>query len=624
MRRETHMTGSRIKKIFTAILTVSLLCTWQTAVFAADLQSGSGDGSAAEVVKREYVLSADSDLKVLKLPEYIKEIEFADDHTALIRVDNGISQEDIFADLQTETRNLLVQPNYVYEAAKTNDPYYSLQWGLLDTQNGMDIDFEKAYRYISQSGESLQKTVVAVIDSGIDFTHSDLSENMWKNTGEIAGNGIDDDGNGYIDDVYGYDFANGTALRAESINSEYNHGTHCAGTIAAVSDNWTGICGVAGVTDAVSLMSVKVLRGKEGTGSTFALVKGIKYAEANGADICNLSMGSYANDITLYNTIASSDMLFVCAAGNDRSNLDSRLIYPGCYDLDNIICVGNARRTGVLNTQSNYSSTQVDIAAPGTDIYSTLAGGGYGNMSGTSMAAPFVTGTAALLHSWYPDINAPELRFLILDGADTRSTLGGKVAKNRYLNAYTPLTYTEDDYHIDTKAPILKATVSKISGSYKQRLNVTASDDSGREPKVMYARGDKTLTYFRSGMGYRVNLDEEGKGTKTMAVPSVYSVYAVDAAGNDVLYKVKCTANAVSSIKLNYSSKSIYRGKSYTLKATLSKNGVNGRKLTWTSSNKKVATVSSKGKVTALKKGKAVITVKTSNGLSRSCTITVK
>lgn len=273
MRRETHMTGSRIKKIFTAILTVSLLCTWQTAVFAADLQSGSGDGSAAEVVKREYVLSADSDLKVLKLPEYIKEIEFADDHTALIRVDNGISQEDIFADLQTETRNLLVQPNYVYEAAKTNDPYYSLQWGLLDTQNGMDIDFEKAYRYISQSGESLQKTVVAVIDSGIDFTHSDLSENMWKNTGEIAGNGIDDDGNGYIDDVYGYDFANGTALRAESINSEYNHGTHCAGTIAAVSDNWTGICGVAGVTDAVSLMSVKVLRGKEGTGSTFALVK---------------------------------------------------------------------------------------------------------------------------------------------------------------------------------------------------------------------------------------------------------------------------------------------------------------------------------------------------------------
>ena len=164
----------------------------------------------------------------------------------------------------------------------------------------------------------------------------------------------------------------------------------------------------------------------------------------------------------------------------------------------------------------------------------------------------------------------------------------------------------------------------KIKGSYKQKLSVKSTDDSGRKPEVRYAKGSQSLTWFRSGMGTRMSLTGSGSGTKTLSVPGIYTVYTRDAAGNDRLAKVKCTADAVSSLRLNYSEKTIARGKTYMLKATLSKSGKYGRKLTWTTSDKKVASVSSNGKVTARKKGTAVITVKTGNGLTKKCKITVK
>lgn len=242
------------------------------------------------------------------------------------------------------------------------------------------------------------------------------------------------------------------------------------------------------------------------------------------------------------------------------------------------------------------------------------------------MAAPFVTGAAAVLHSYYKDISAAGIRHLLLSGAQRKSSLNGRVVSGRFLDLYKSLTdYSEDDYQIDVKAPQLKASVSKISGSYKQKLKITASDDSGLLPTVRYARGSQSLSYFRSGAGTKLSLSADGTVSKTLTIPGTYSVYAVDAAGNDVLVKATCTVNAVSSLKLNYSKKSLAKGKSFTLKATLSKSGVNGRKLTYTSSDKTIAVVNSKGVVTAKKKkGTATITVKTSNGLSKTCKVIVK
>lgn len=608
-----------MKKILSGILIVMMVLTMMpTAVFAEE-------NSKEQTIKNEYVLTAASPLTEVKLPCYVKEITFADEYAALIEVERGISLSQVYEDFADAAAEISVQPNYVYEAASVNDPYASLQWGLFGGSGAVrDIGFSEISDFLEAEGDTLTETVVAVLDTGIDYTHEDLSAHIWTNPGEIPGNGRDDDRNGYVDDVRGYDFCGDRNLPEGGFTAAYNHGTHCAGTIAAASGNGIGITGIAGSTDKVSLMDVKVLQGREGTGSTFSLICGIQYAEKNGADICNLSMGSYVDDPSLYRTMAKSDMLFVCAAGNDGIDLGVRPIYPGCYDLANVICVGNTEKSGRLYKLSNFSAVKVDIAAPGTEIYGTLTGNRYGNMSGTSMAVPFVSGTAALLHSYYEDISASEMRNLILDSAVSCPELKGRVAYGRFLDAYKSLTYNRDTFQKDTQAPKLKTSVLKISGSYKQRLFVTAVDDSGGKPRVRYARGEKSLNYFRSGAGYKVALDDSGKGSRIMAVPAVYSVYAVDAAGNDTLMKVRCTADAVSSISLNYSQKTIYKGKSLTLKATLSKKGANGRKLTWSSSNKSVVTVSSTGKVTGKKKGTAVITVKTGNGLCKTCKLTVK
>ena len=559
----------------------------------------AGDTSA-EVRKQEYILTATSDLSELKLPSYVEDISFDGTDLALIKVKNGITEDQIREDLEAQAENFSVQPNFVYEATRVNDPFYGLQWGLHNEETGVDIGFEESYDFIMEHLNEMSETVVAVIDTGMDYTHSDLAANIWVNSGETPGNDKDDDGNGYRDDVHGYDFAKNRPLSDGAINNYYAHGTHCAGIIGAATNNGNGIAGIASATGKVSIMDLKVLEGPKGLGDSYDVVRAIRYAERNGADICNLSMGSYVDDETLYRTIAASDMLFVCAAGNDGLNLDNKPIYPGCYDLSNVICVGNAQSNGRLNSKSNYSSKSVDIAAPGTVIHSTIPNNKYDDMSGTSMAAPFVTGAAAVLHSYYKDISAAGIRHLLLSGAQRKSSLNGRVVSGRFLDLYKSLTdYSEDDYQIDVKAPQLKASVSKISGSYKQKLKIAASDDSGLLPTVRYARGSQSLSYFRSGAGTKLSLSVDGTVSKTLTIPGIYSVYAVDAAGNDVLVKATCTVNAVSSLKLNYSKKSLAKGKAFTLKATLSKSGVNGRKLTYTSSDRTIVVVISKGVVSA-------------------------
>lgn len=612
--------------IFAVFLAAALILS-QVSVLQAE-SAEHGETAEAGTVKREYIMTAEESLRRLEMPSWIADITFADDCTALVKVKGGIGEPDetdIRKCFEDKAEGLCVQPNYIYEAERVNDPYFSLQWGLHNSHSGIDIRFDESYDYLRENLSEPQKTVVAIIDTGIDYTHPDLTEHMWKNAGEIPGNVIDDDGNGYTDDVHGYDFTRDTALRPQDISSEYAHGTHCAGTVGAACGNGIGIAGVGSSAENVFIMDLKVLAGKNGTGSTFDLIRAISYAEKNGADICNLSMGSYADDKTLYKAISGSDMLFVCAAGNDGASLDFNPVYPGCYGLSNIICVGNSRNNGSLNGLSNYSEKYVDIAAPGTDIYSTLPSGRYGNMSGTSMAAPFVSGAAAVLHSYYEDISAAELRFLLLDGAIASKALNGRVAGSRFLDLYKPLTaYRDEDFQIDETAPSLKVTMKKIRGSYKQKLSVKAEDDSGRVPEVRYAGGSQSLTWFRSGMGIRMNLTDSGIGSRTLSVPGIYTVYVKDAAGNDRIAGVRCTADAVSSLRLSCSKKTIARGKTYTLKATLSKSGKYGRSLTWTTSDRKIASVSSNGKVTARKKGSATITVKTGNGLVKKCRITVK
>ncbi|MFO0868577.1 MAG: S8 family serine peptidase [Pirellulales bacterium] len=253
--------------------------------------------------------------------------------------------------------------------------------------------------------------VVAVVDTGVDISHPDLSSQIWVNPGEVAGNGIDDDRNGYIDDVRGWDFVN----RDNTPTDGNGHGTHVAGIIAA-NDNGVGATGVA---PGAKIMPVRVL-GNDGSGTDTAVAAGIRYAAQNGADIINLSLGgAYSSVIQSAIQFAQQrDVLVVTAAGNESSSVPS---YPGRFSatLSNVISVGAYSSSLSLAGFSNRvgSSGAVQVDAPGVGVYNAWPSGQYQTLSGTSMASPHVAGLAALALSARPSLTAAQLRSYIVQGA---------------------------------------------------------------------------------------------------------------------------------------------------------------------------------------------------------------
>lgn len=282
--------------------------------------------------------------------------------------------------------------------AITGSPALSAD-GTVRSLEGIDINIVPAWKKYDAKSEKRQ-VIVALIDTGVDITHPELSGSIWTNTGEIPGDGIDNDGNGYIDDVYGWNFYDNNAQVFTGVDD--NHGTHSAGTIAAARNG----VGTVGICDPayVKIMVIKTLGTSSGVGTVSNVVKAIRYAQVNGASICNLSFGTMKYSEELYQAIKDSGMLFIVAAGNGDASgngysIDEQPMYPASFELDNIISVANLRFDGQLDRASNYGVRSVDLAAPGNYILSTITGNDYAYMSGTSMAAPMVTGTAAMLYS---------------------------------------------------------------------------------------------------------------------------------------------------------------------------------------------------------------------------------
>lgn len=304
-----------------------------------------------------------------------------------------------------------------------------------DAVKGIDINIQPAWEFYDQL-EAKRPVVVAVIDTGIDTTHPDLKDSMWVNEDEIPGDGIDNDGNGYIDDVYGWNFYDNNAQ--VFTGTDDNHGTHSAGTIAAARNG----VGTVGICDPayVKVMVIKTLGTSSGVGTVSNVVKAIRYAQANGASICNLSFGTMKYSEELYQAIKDSGMLFIVAAGNGDASgngysIDEQPMYPASFELDNIISVANLRFDGQLDRASNYGVRSVDLAAPGNYILSTITGNDYAYMSGTSMAAPMVTGTAAMLYSCDASLSLMDVRNRILQSARPLESLSGKVATGGMLDA---------------------------------------------------------------------------------------------------------------------------------------------------------------------------------------------
>jgi len=340
--------------------------------------------------------------------------------------------------------------NYLHHIDTTpNDPQFNDLWGLHNTdQTGgtpdADIDAPEAWDISTGSTE----VVVGVIDTGIDYDHEDLAANIWINPGEIPYNEVDDDLNGYVDDIHGIN----AITESGDPNDDHGHGTHCAGTIGAVGNNDKG---VVGVNWKVRLVGLKFLN-SGGSGYDADAIECINYAIAlknNGVNIRVLSNswggGGYSQG--LYDAIDATNqagILFVAAAGNDGLDTESNPHYPSSYDNVNILAVASTdsedKLSSFSNGASNYGSTSVDIGAPGSSILSTTPNNTYSTKSGTSMATPHVSGAAALFlsendYSTVDELPVEDLKYYLMDYGDPISALAGKCVSGKRLNLYTSL-----------------------------------------------------------------------------------------------------------------------------------------------------------------------------------------
>jgi subtilisin family serine protease len=302
--------------------------------------------------------------------------------------------------------------------AFSDDPLFSQQWALRNTGQfgglaGADMDVPDAWALSTGAG-----VTVAVVDTGVDAGVADLAGQLAGNAGEIPGNGLDDDGNGLVDDARGWDFEGGDNDPAD----QQGHGTHVAGTVAAIAGNRAGVAGVA--PDA-RVLPIRVLDAA-GQGSDSAIAQGFDYAGDLGVRIVNASLGGPGSSQTVTDAMAAHpDTLYVIAAGNDGADDDASPLFPCTSPAPNVLCVGATDNRDGRASFSNYGASTVDVFAPGLWIESTLKGGGYGFMSGTSMASPNVAGTAALALAANPRATTAQLKAALVDSVDARSALRG-------------------------------------------------------------------------------------------------------------------------------------------------------------------------------------------------------
>ncbi|HAZ12155.1 MAG: hypothetical protein A2X86_01220 [Bdellovibrionales bacterium GWA2_49_15] len=354
-----------------------------------------------------------------------------------------------------------VEPNYIYTVGNPihhnnfvsqgedsplapNDPRFGQLWGLNNTGNnspdgsrgvaGADIQAFRAWD-ISKGDRRVK---VAIIDTGIDYNHEDIKANMWTNEAEANGKaGVDDDKNGYIDDVHGYDFANKDGDPLDG----HGHGTHCSGTIGAVHDN--GI-GVAGVMANVTMVGVKFLT-DAGSGTTADAVLAIDYATKLDVDIMSNSWGGGGRSEALFDAIkraSDKGILFVAAAGNSSSDNDQTPNYPSNYEAPNVVAVAAHTNGDGLASFSSYGQRTVHVAAPGHKILSTVTNNGYDVYSGTSMATPHVSGVLGLLLSKEGGLTVAEVKERLLRTSEPIRAYRKKTISGGRINAYNLLTNT--------------------------------------------------------------------------------------------------------------------------------------------------------------------------------------
>jgi hypothetical protein len=349
---------------------------------------------------------------------------------------SGMSVEQAMAILRANPDVEYAEPNhYVYAQVIPNDTYFAQLWGLRNTGQGGGYagdDIKATQAWDLYTGDPNLK--IGVIDTGIDYTHPDLAANIWTNPGETPGNGKDDDHNGYVDDVHGYDCLNHDG---DPMDDGY-HGTHVAGTIGAVGNNAAGVTGVAWQCKMVAIKFMD----PTGIGTEADAIAAIGYSVVVGCRLTNNSWGNMSGGqpmLDAINAAGGAGQLMVFAAGNNGWNIDMVPFYPPSYIAPNMITVTSTDGRDLRPTLTNYGALTVNLGAPGYGIYSCKPANQYQSLNGTSMAAPHVTGTAALAMGKFPTATMAQIRQLILANTDPIASMNGITTTGGRLNAYKVL-----------------------------------------------------------------------------------------------------------------------------------------------------------------------------------------
>lgn len=377
-----------------------------------------------------------------------------------------------------------------------------------------------------------KEIIIAVIDTGIDTNHDFLKPILWENYMEIAGNDKDDDKNGYIDDIYGWNFYNDNNSVC-SYNEEGkaspkdndNHGTHIAGIIASSIYTLFGTT-VENYDIPIKIMPIKVTGGEYGTGKSTSLIKAIQYASKMGASICNISLNSSSYNDELYTTMLKSNMLFVCSAGNqvqNGTNIDENPTYPASFSLPNLISVTATDEQGEYAPYSNYGETSVHLAATGNRIYSSMVGNIYGSFTGTSMSTPFVTSTAASLMVTYPHLSPYDVKQILTHSVTEKQSLQGKVSSGGLLNIKDAFAYAKTYIPMeDITAPIINIKRKNST------ITIQVTDDISSLRSISYLRGNRKLSDFTK--------EKKGKELSSLTLnlsKGTYTFYVCDFVGNE-------------------------------------------------------------------------------------------
>ena len=403
-----------------------------------------------------------------------------------LKISNNVTVEKAVERLVQSPLVEYAVPNYIrYLDVLPNDPRVDELWGLHNTgQTGgtpdADIDAPEAWNIVIGSRD----VIVAVIDSGMDLDHEDLAANLWSNDAELYGlPGVDDDGNGYIDDVHGWDFRDNDNDPSAAGGACVGHGTHVAGTIGAVGDNGVGVAGINWNVKVMPLRAFGPLLGIFCSGNDADIIEAILYYTDFGIRISNNSYGGSPYNPAMKEAIRASHSVFVAASGNDGQNTDVTPHYPSSYTLDNIVSVAATDHNDQRASFSNFGGQSVDLGAPGDNILSTLLNNSYGLLSGTSMASPHVAGAAALLLADNADLTNMEIIWRLLKGTDPtglQSISGGR------LNIYNSLMLTSD---IEIEVTPVGSTVIHPGDSVPYDVTVSnLGSVSKRVTAMVYAR----------------------------------------------------------------------------------------------------------------------------------------